>query len=259
MLIKKVSQFLKNPDIYTYLNLYYVINTMKTWFAKEDLKETGKKFFKRFFCMIFLWCLWWTIYSLVPYYWSVKVQDYYDMIRQNVKRWYTYDDILSNVLASSVSLTEWENINFDTINTINKESADVTTDYSYLKIFRYNHNRGKNALEVSISWNISWFGIENIWTNKHGKYDLPEFELIGFPPITWDQSCYLLRRLSQKWYRSEIDFDLLEEENPNNCIILNVTPMYQQGVAYLKFASDRKNDEPWYIKFHERPILRTHY
>ena len=33
-------------------------------------------------------------------------------------------------------------------------------------------------------------------------------------------------------------------ENPNNCIILNVTPTYQQGVAYLKFLSDRESDEP---------------
>ena len=46
---KKVSQFLKNLDIYTYLNLYYVINTMKTWLAKEDLKKTGKKNLKTIF------------------------------------------------------------------------------------------------------------------------------------------------------------------------------------------------------------------
>ena len=186
------------------------------------------------------------------------------MVWQNVRRWYTYDRVLSNVLNVRISedfdyLTDWEIVNFDKINIINDKENDFAYDDSYSKIFRYNHNRGKNALEVSISWNISSFGIENIWTNKHGKYDRPEFELIGFPPITWDQSCYLLRRLSQKWYRSEIDFDLLEEENPNNCIILNVTPMYQRGVAIIRFLSDRKSDEPWYVKFHERPILRTHY
>ncbi len=232
----------------------------KAWFTKE----VGIRISKWFFCIIFLCCLWWTIYSLVPYYWSVKVQNYYDMIRQNVKRWYTYDAILSNVLAPSVSedfdyLTSWEKVNFDKINIINDREYDLAFNDSYMKIFRYNHSWGNNALEISISWNILWFGIENIWTDKHGKYDLPEFEMIGNPPITWEQSCYLLRRLSQKGYRSEIDFDLLEWENPNNCTILNVTPMYQRGVAIIKFTSDRKSDEPWYVKFHEYPILRTHY
>ncbi len=237
----------------------------ETWWYKAWFnKEVGLRISKRFFCIIFLCCLWWTIYSLVPYYWSVKVQEYYDMIRQNVKRWYTYDEILSNVLNVRISedfdyLTSWEKVNFDKINIINDREYDLAFNDSYMKIFRYNHSWGNNALEISISWNILWFGIDNIWTDKHGKYDLPEFEMIGTLPITWEQSCYILRRLSQKWYRSEIDFDLLEEENPNNCTILNVTPTYQQGVAYLKFVSDRKNDKPWYIKFHERPILRTHY
>ena len=226
----------------------------KAWFNKQ----AGKRICKLIFWIIVLCCFWWTVYSVVPYYWSVKVQDYYDMIRQNIKKLNTYDNLMKNVLFNEIP-TEWEKIKFDTSYIINKDTADITYEDGYMKIFNYNPMYQQKSLEISISWNIKLFTVDNLWTDKYGMYDLPEYEWIGSWPITWDQSCYLLRRWPRKWYLSERDFELLEEENPNNCIYLYVTPYYYRSIAYIKFLSNNDIDENWYIEFQERPILTTHF
>jgi hypothetical protein len=236
---------------------------MKTWLAKEDLKKTGKKIWKRFFWIFVLCCFWRSIYSLVPYYWSVKVQDYFDMVRQNVKRWYTYDKIVSESINPNMGgnfnyLTDWEDISFDTWYFIDENTADFAFENWYAKMFRYMF-KTNTALEISISWCSWYFTVANMWLNDHGIYDIPEYQFMGSQSLSWEESCYLLRPYYPKWYWSERDFDLLEWENPHNCIIWNMTPQNMKGSTYIRFFQKIKSNKIWYVEFHERPILRTHY
>ena len=237
MLIKSISIFEKSRYIYTYLNLYYVINTMKTWLDKESLKKAWKLLF--YFIVVI--CFVWTIYSLVPYLWSMDLQEKYNNIwKYQIKEWNTYDNRLENFgdRFADNKFQDAEYIQLDKEITINKD----TVDYDYQKMFAYKPDYRKD-LKLTTSGDINLI-LDSLWTKDHRIFDEPEYDPIIWQ---WGESCYIFRF----WQYLITSVTMEQINNPDNCKIIWIPIEFtNRRILYFHFPIT-ESIKWWTVKFQE--------
>ena len=223
MLIKSISIFEKSRYIYTYLNLYYVINTMKTWLDKESLKETGKSFLVIIKYILILMWIWW-ILTLVLFLWSNRVK--YDMMEsfwcifykcdnfniENLKWFPIFDD---NLKYNDVEyLPIWET--FDVV--------PMTWNWVYYKFDPQPYSQWwyYRDLEISLSWMVAV--VYHEYEKMNGPLDTRFMKQTHSVTKWWknedNNKCYIFRWNARYWrtdYTSGSEEEFREWENPNNC------------------------------------------
>lgn len=223
---------------------------MKTWLAKEDLKKTGKKIWKRFFWISVLGCFLWTIYSGFFYLLSQNIKNDYWYAIEMLKIWWAnklYDIIFDD------HFWELKDIPIDEDIYITRTENRVLG--WNVSAFKYNYSYYPHKdLEISLvdTWLAGfWY---RTYSNRKGLLDVISSNWLIAKNSTnkYDLApCYLLRRWQRTANRMWDEF--LPWENPNKCEVIY---LHQESDTFwvFEFMYDATNFSWATIHLKEYPV-----
>ena len=205
---------------------------MKAWLAKKDLKRT----WKHILMFIGLCCFWWTIYSLVPYLWSIDVKEKLDETWKFViMRWETYNKAIKELESrmDGFKYSDTEYLQLD-------KEIEITED-DKIKVFAYKPDYHMD-LKLTISWDIT-FLLESMWRKECKIFDYPHYN-----PVTSEKgnACYIFR----SWQYLTTSVTISEIDNPDNCKIIWLPMQFTDNrILYFHFHSWKWIN--WTVMFNE--------